>query len=342
MSDPSNTFNTLKSKFSRFADSVRMADISREVNTISTTVAKLPDEIKRIRSRGYAFSSWLENKADVIKDQWSDIRHRVQQAIDSEAAELGKDYDETELRMNKTEKIASNPTQLEKLLPEVENIVERLEDKIELAQRRVRDIYSSLSQDINQTTSHLSKLNWYCDQKDEASFDFLAGETLFLAADAEWANGNDKPDGILFLTDQRLIFEQKEKTGKTLGLFGGKKVQEVEWAIPLNQIEAVEPENKGLFGGKDMLHFTLGSDAPYAKITVEVKGGVDCKFWAKQVQRMIRGETNDERAIEPDPELIEQIRTAPTECHVCGGTLPMLVAGQNQVNCPYCGTVIRI
>ena len=127
-----------------------------------------------------------------------------------------------------------------------------------------------------------------------------------------------------------------------MGMFGGKEVHEMKWEIPLNQVEKVDPENKGMFGGKDMLNFSLGSGAPYGAFVVEVKGGVDCKFWAKQIDRMINGDATDERAIEPDPEMIERLREAPTECHVCGGKLPMLVAGQNQMECGYCGSVIRI
>jgi hypothetical protein len=57
---------------------------------------------------------------------------------------------------------------------------------------------------------------------------------------------------------------------------------------------------------------------------------------------MVNGDAQDERAIEPDPELIERLRNAPTACHVCGGTLPQIVAGQNSVTCPYCGVVVRI
>jgi len=125
-------------------------------------------------------------------------------------------------------------------------------------------------------------------------------------------------------------------------MFGGKQVQEVEWEIPLHQMESVEYENRGMFGGKDMLHFELGSGAPQAQLTVEVKGGADNKFWVKQIERMIAGETDDERAIEPDPEMLEGIREAPPKGHVCGATLPMLVAGQNQIECEYCGSVVRI
>ena len=92
-----------------------------------------------------------------------------------------------------------------------------------------------------------------------------AALALAAPAQAEWVatgKGGDDPDGIVYLTDQRLLFEQKEKTGKKLGLFGGKQTQELEWELPLNLIEKVQAENKGLFGGKDMLHFELGAGAP--------------------------------------------------------------------------------
>src|SRR5690606_30706919 len=135
---------------------------------------------------------------------------------------------------------------------------------------------------------------------------------------------------------------QKEKTGKKLGLFGGKQTQELEWGIPLHQIESVQAENKGFLGGKDMLTFALGSGAPYRQIVVEVKGGVQSKFWAAQINRMIKGETDDERAIQPDPEMLEAMRNAPTECFSCGGTLPKLVASQRQIECSYCGSVVRV
>jgi hypothetical protein len=91
-----------------------------------------------------------------------------------------------------------------------------------------------------------------------------------------------------------------------------------------------------------MLNFTLGAGAPYGAVTVEVKGGVQSKFWAAQIQRMIEGKTDDERAIQPDRETLEAIRNAPTACPSCGGTLPQLVANQRQIDCAYCGAVIRI
>ena len=218
--------------------------------------------------------------------------------------------------------------------------VETVESMLETAHSRIEALYETLETDTAQALNQLRTINGL-DQRDEP-LPVSARRVAVFATKAEWLEGKDKPDGILYLTDQRLLFEQKETTGKKLGLFGGKKTQELEFNLPLHQITKVEPENKGFLGGKDMLNFTLGTGAPYTKLTVEVKGGVQSKFWAAQIQRMIAGETNDERAIQPDAETLEAIRNAPTACPSCGGTLPQLVANQRQVACAYCGSVIRV
>lgn len=346
MSDEiTSQYQSLRRTYDDFEDGIRLSSVSSSVNDISDSINKLPDEIKEIRDRGYIFASYLENKAEVLRNHWDEIRDRVQSAMDDEMRTLRQDFAELERDVEKADKVEDIPEKLERILPDIESGLERLQAKIDAASSHVQDIYSTLENDLNQMNAQLRDIKWYLEQKEEASFDFLANENIFLAAKAEWVQtdkGKKDPDGIMFLTDQRMVFEQKEKTGKRLGMFGGKMEQEVEWEVQLNQVEEVEAEKKGMFGGKDMLNFKLGSGAPFADLAVEVKGGVDCRFWAKQVERMIKGETTDERAIEPDPEMLESIRNAPTACHVCGATLPKLVANQTQIECQYCGSVIRI
>lgn len=343
--EASSKFASLKRTYEGLIRDVRMSDVESEINRIGESARSLPEKIKGIRERGYVFRSYLENKAEVIQNHWDDIRHRVQRAIETESEGLREELEDVEKKLEAAERVADNETKLAPRLEMLEPAVSRLEEKVKQATSKVSDIYETLQNDIMKTESQLREIEWFLEQKEEASFDFLAGESLFLAAKAEWVvtgKGKKDPDGILYLTDQRLVFEQKETTGKRLGMFGGKQEQEVEWEIPLNQFESVTSDKKGMFGGKDMLEFSLSSGAPYAKITVEVKGGVDCRFWEKQVNRMVSGEASDERAIEPDPELVEAVRNAPTDCHVCGGTLPKIVAGQNQLECMYCGAIVRL
>ncbi len=329
----------LQSQFNDFQQQINMADVTRAVADLETRIHDLPNEIEQIRSRGYAYRSYLENKAEVLQQHWDETNQRVHQAIDDEVAALRADISSVEKRINSLGGNTSEDT-----LSQAESALSSLKAKADAAEERIQALYESLSADVQSAVQQITEINWFLDQKDEASFDFLAGESLFLAAKAEWVatgKGKQDPDGILYLTDQRLIFEQKEKTGKKLGMFGGKQEQELEWELPLSTIDSVEAENKGMFGGKDMLNFQTSS-SQHRQITVEVKGGVDCKLWQKQIQRMVSGDAANERAIEPDPEVVQRLREAPTACHVCGGTLPRIVAGQTEVTCSYCGAVIRI
>lgn len=348
MSDPNeilSQFNALKSRYQRAADTFNFTDLSRELGDLTGKITALPNDIANLRTRRYVFAKFLEHKAEVLTHHWNEIAQQAQTLLQSEVDALRSQAQQANTLIMKGDNAISTPKALVTVLPMLESALEQLESSAEAATARIRGAYQTVANDIHQTVEQIRKINWYLDERDEASFDFLAGESLFLAADAEWVQtgkGGKDPDGVLFLTDQRLIFEQKEKTGKTLGLFGGKKTQELEWEIPLNLVQSVEAENKGVLGGKDMLNFTLNSGAPYAKLTVEVKGGVQSKFWAAQIERMVRGETEDERAIAPDPETVAAVRNAPTACHVCGATLPRLVANQTQIECEYCGSIIRL
>ena len=322
--------DALSGRVRQAQDALEMTEFSREIDNIEKTIRKLPSEVEKIRSRGYAFRSFMENKAEVMDNRIGEARRSVESTIRNETSKMRDDLAEVNNLLEQQQ------------ADELESAMSSLESKIEAAKTHIRGSYADLRADADHMRKQIEEINWFCDRKDEASFDFMAGESLFLAAKAQWDENKDKPEGFIFLTDQRIVFEQKQKVGKRMGMFGGKEVHEMKWEIPLNQVEKVDPENKGMFGGKDMLNFSLGSGAPYGALVVEVKGGVDCKFWAKQIDRMINGDATDERAIEPDPEMIERLREAPTECHVCGGKLPMLVAGQNQMECGYCGSVIRI
>ncbi len=338
-------FDSLRSRFDSLYSQAELPDVSSAVSNLTRDISNLPNEIASVRSRGYAFASYLEHKAEVLAQNWNNTRASVESALNMEISRLRSEVSQLRYRIDAAEGQRGSPNMLQSQLPALEGDIQRLESLRNSAQSRIENMFSTLKNDTAQTLDQIKNIKWYLDQRDEAKFPFLAGESLFLAAKAEWVltgKGKDDPDGVLYLTDQRLLFEEKETVGKTLGLFGGKKVQELKLNLPLNQVQKVEPENKGFLGGKDMLHFTMAAGAPYPQITVEVKGGVQAKFWAAQIQRMIEGKTSDERAIQPDKETIEALQKAPTACPSCGGTLPQLVAGQRQTECPYCGAVIRI
>ena len=330
-----------ESQFKELISKVQLTDLAENISILGNEAANLPSSIKSVRDRGYAYRSYLEYKVDVLEEQWKDVDEDLKHWVRNESQELKDDLDHVEELVGRLT-AAGTTTQAQNLLSRAQSAIEVLEEKVNAAVDHIESQYEGIQREVDNTKRQLHEINWIVDMKDEATFDFGAAEEVFLAAKAEWDDGGDKPDGILFLTNQRLVFEQKEKTGKRFGMFGGKDTQGILWEVPISSVEQVTAENKGLLGGKDMVNMTLGSGAPYANITVEVKGGVASKFWAKQINRMATGDAEDERAIEADPELIERLQQAPTDCQVCGGKLPQIVAGQSEVECQYCGAVIRI
>ena len=88
--------------------------------------------------------------------------------------------------------------------------------------------------------------------------------------------------------------ERKEKEGSFLG-FGGKKVQEFLWEIPVAQVLSIRPEQRGLLGVVDLIHITTAPESPLGETTVEVKGGIDADAFAAQLRKALDGSLESER-----------------------------------------------
>jgi len=325
-----------KERFEDLVKRVQMTDIVKETVSLGNKIEGLPESIDGVRSRGYKFRSYLENKIDVMAEQWDTVNDRIELWLDEESAELDDELADAEKAHQRLSSRASQ-RRLDKLVAALDT----LETQVEASEEKIKALYNEVNREMSTTANQLAQINKQLDWLEAADVELNAGEGLFIAAEAEYDDNRDKPDGFIYVTDQRIIFEQNEKKGGMLG-FGGKNVKEVLWEVSHDQVEKVVPANEGFGGGKDMMTLKLGSGAPYSEITCEIKGGIEADYWAQQVNRAAKGLISQESAVEPDPELIERLQNAPTECPNCGGVLDKLAAGANEVTCKYCGNVVRI
>ncbi len=330
----------LRSKYGSLRDKLNLDDVTKRLGDVATEIAALPAEIEQLRQRGYAFAGYLERKAEVLGEQWDEVRQQVQEMTDREIERAQRQAKELEMLWKRVENPGADREKAAKLF---ETAVDSALEAIEGARERIEGLYGNVPNNVSQTKAQLAQIRNYLDLTDASTADWLPTEAIFLANAAEWVRtgkGKKDPDGTLFLTDQRLVFEQNEKVGGRFG-FGGEKVQQVLFAVPVGAISEVKAEKKGLLGGKDMIHLRL-SEGDYAEITLEVKGGVDADWYAQQLNRVIRGELDAERAIPVDKEAQEALRDAPTTCPTCGATLPSPLRGMSELKCEYCGTVVRL
>jgi hypothetical protein len=335
----------VESRFDRVRRDAAMTDETRELGNVATTVTGLPGEIKKLRDRGYAFAGYLSARAESLQAQWNEVRHRVESQVRTEAASLQAGVSQLEPLMSKLGMAGGKPAAVQTLAGQVEDRLERLEEDIKAAKTRIDGLYGNVSRDANEIKQKLGKFNWYMDCMEEATFDFNASEAVYIVAKGEWVKtgkGKDDPDGLFYLTDQRLIFERKEKEGGFLG-FGGKKVQGIEWEVSLGAIGKIESEKKGFLGGKDMVHMEFSSGGPGGTATIEVKGGINANWYAQQLERAKNGDIDQERALEVAPEVVEMLRNAPTACENCGAPFSMpITRGMTEIACEYCGTIVRL
>jgi hypothetical protein len=165
-----------------------------------------------------------------------------------------------------------------------------------------------------------------------ASFQLLATESGVAAVEALYARAGMEPEnGILFLTDQRVIWEDR------VGDY------EVKLDVPLSQVEMATVEVVDMDGEEDeFLVFRFGGGAPVNEARLDIAANVG-EEWTQMIGRARNGDYTTDRASEIDPSELERIRNAPTQCANCGGqfTAPIL-RGQVEVACEFCGVVARI
>ena len=308
-------------------------------------MAGLPGEIEKLRERGYAFAGYLSARAESLRAQWDEVRNRIAAQVRTETAQLQTAVSRMDPLVNRLGMAGGKVEAVRALVTQVEGQLPALEDEIKHAEERIQGLYGTLERDVNEIKQKLGKFTWYMDMVDEAGFKLGATEAVYIVAKGEWVKtgkGKDDPDGLFYLTDQRLIFERKEKEGGFLG-FGAKKVQGIEWEVALGNIGTISAEKKGLFGGKDMVTFEFTSGGPANPTTIEVKGGLNANWYAQQVERAKAGDIDQERAVQVDSEVLARVQNAPTACPSCGApfTTP-ITSGMTQLACEYCGEIVRI
>jgi hypothetical protein len=317
-----------------------LAAVEDDMGELQTTLTLLPTEIKDLRRRGYVFRSFLERKVDVLNSQWEDASRRVSREVSRHTRELQREADEAERMLNQA--MGGGSVQISR----AQSAVEALEHKVDGAHSTVRAMYETLQQNVNQTRSQVEEIKWSLDQVDQASFELHPAEDSVAACKAQlMENGKEGPQGVLYLTDERLIFEQKEKkaTKKVLFIATEKEtVQELIFAVPVGQIEKVEASQKGFLGRKEMMELFFTPEADLSSALLRLRG-TDNEAWAGLIGRVRSGEIARERTRPKDEAAMESARAAPTQCPTCGAALAVeIVRGMREITCDYCGTVIRL
>ncbi len=335
---------TLEQRWSGMQEGLLLKDVLDSMEDVQTTLTTLPLLLEQVRQRGYVFKSFLERKVKVLQDQWAPLRVQVEGEVSKQTGALRVEANRVDAQFNTLRRAVGSPAAAG-MIPSVDLAVGGIESKISAARSTLTGMFDELKNNVDQTKRQLDEIVRTLDACEQASFRLLAGEDIVLVVPAQWdKDGKDDPKGNLFLTDSRMLFERNEEVATKKVLFvttAKEKVQQLQLEVVLPDVETVKATSKGMFGKDDWLEFTFQGRAPCRTANFHI--WYESNDWQALYGRVKSGEIAQERSKPKDAAVVEAVKSAPTKCPTCGASLNIqIVKGMTQVNCDYCGSVIRL
>ncbi|MEM7331570.1 MAG: hypothetical protein AAF490_05735 [Chloroflexota bacterium] len=339
--------NQSRNQFARLEGAAQLPDIYDAIGEIDKQLIQLPIALETLRTRGYVHSGQIEDELEAIDDQWDDVRPRIDVALKNHVRRLDSEMDQVERRINSLGNRLNSSA-----VSNVDMAVDSLEREVQSARTAVSGLYSGIDQSLDRIAWQIRKQNSMLDILDDSQAIIMReAEGPLLVVNAEWQqDGEDGPDGILVLTDQRLLFEQREEvvTKKRFGLFKveSEMIQELKLEISVHDIDSVEHAKEGGFlgmGKDDILSLICSASAPVSRARFHLDGQRS-EDWAAMLKRVQTGDIDKERADEYLDEIDVAEETAasfPELCPTCFATVPPQPRGIISYTCEFCGSVIE-
>jgi hypothetical protein len=338
----------LQSKIGDLQGSVRLAKARDAVEDLQTTVNGLTQRIATLRTRDYVFEKDMENQAQAFVASWALLYPNLESQINIQSSALVNSLRPIEMQMPQLTAAAGNPAAARGLLGSMQSAVNLLEGKVSATENTIAGMYDQFNNQVYQFTKHLNDIEYLVRQLSEATFRLLPTEGGIAAVKAVWCKtGKEQkgdPEGVLYLTDQRILFEQKEEivTRKVLFVATEKqKVQQLQIECPVTLVDKVDISKQGLLKNEDHIEIRFASGALVEVAHFHV--WQDNATWQQLINRAKSKDFDKGRAVAIDQAAVDKVKAAPSQCPSCGGNITQVVIrGMDSITCEYCGFVIRL
>lgn len=347
--DPMEPFKArsaaLKSKIEALPAKARLSDVRDAAENVETSANRVADLANKVRELGYAWEKDLEPRCLDYRRRWQDLKPQVMAAIDKESTALSNRVTQVTYQGNYALSHATTPANADKELSDGEKAVDALTNEADAAAKTIRGMFDKFQTDLNALETHLGKIQKMLERAQQSKIAWLPGEAVVGIVPAKWdRSSDDDPQGYLYLTDLRLVFERDQEVATKKVLFIAtekKRVQDVMLEAKTGEIENVQASKRGVFGNEDHLDFTFGGSASVRNAHFHIDGQ-DANEWQGMVQRVKTGGMESTRVTALSDAEKARLKNAPTKCPNCGSpfTAPIL-RGQTEIKCPACGTVTR-
>jgi hypothetical protein len=248
----------------------------------------LAASLKTLQSAGYLYSGYIKTEIELLKTTWAPAPSHVLSGIDRYVASLQEAAHATERLAQQT--LQAQPTSNQS--PSVPSL-----DKQLVAVRSfLQKPYEDLARAATDIQAQLDKTEMALAWGKEASFDWKINEALFMAANAqlvEEQSNQSNPKGILYLTDKRLLFEEKGERAKAKFWFitlSTEYVQHLLFEVSLDQIkDTQEQDTRRLFRKHELLKVQFADSASRSSAVFELDGAAN-EEWMRAINAICHGQ----------------------------------------------------
>lgn len=338
--------NAVQSALTDLRKEASLSSLADSIGDLDALLPNLASEIQTLRTQGYAFKSYLEKKVEVLADQWRECEPAVQSGMQDASRDLCAEVDRLDAELRAIHNwMDSEPERAHTQLEAMKSAIDLASNKARSEDSKLRELFDNLTQNASQTQSQVKDASDCLKSVAEASFKLYPDEDPIEAVKAQWLqDGKNGPKGILFVTDARLLFEQREDVAKEKVLFittKKERVQKLLIDVPVGAANKLtESESGALLWHKELLDvsFAEGQRLRRAQFKLEK----DSAAWAALINRAVSGDIDKER-VAPKAAAPQPTRPAPTKCPTCSANLDTpVVKGMQTIKCPYCGTTIPV
>jgi hypothetical protein len=236
-------------------------------------------------------------------------------------------------------------------LTAAETAVNALSNQISAARQAVTGLYDGLENELDKIEWQIQQVEKMLDLLEQSpEIQLRETEAPIKAVKAQWQQHEDEgPNGYLFLTDQRLLFEQREEivTKKMFGFIKAESetVQKLLLDLEVAHLEQINHKREGGFlgmGKDDILELVFTAEAPISRARFHLDGQRS-EEWAALLKRVQSGDIDEDRADEYEDEVEEAeavMLQFPEACPNCFAPLPTPPRGVTSVTCEFCSSVI--
>jgi hypothetical protein len=334
----------------RLQQAALLPAVGEDLDAINALVSQLPATLAALRSRGYVHQRQLEGQVTGLAERWDGIYDGLADALYARQTEL---VEAANRLLDMVDRLY-DPNAGRGTVEACWTGVRALQSQIEAAYRGLHGQYDDLGSQLEAVEAELARLSWTMDQVEAAPFALLAGEGPLRAATVRWLRGSDQDGrpGLLFLTDQRLLFVYQEEVVTERFLFITLKrelIQDLEFEVPVRAVTAVETarESAGMLGLKSVpaLDVRLDASAPLPAARWLLPRD-DAAAWVALIGRARTGDVDAGRtgdAARAAEALDAARRQAPAQCPNCSAPLDLPAArGATSITCRYCGTTVPL